>query len=107
MFYRKRTKATKWCTLLVPLLIYLLPVLTLWVDLTTRASVANAADIQDVATKPAFWLSTLALITASAWLGTVQWIGWVSNKPASKERVREEKKKWDPWTLWPWYRKRR
>jgi hypothetical protein len=93
-------------TFLAPFAVVLLPAITLVSDLMVRRNLDNADDILLVDTRPAFWLSSLALVTAGIWVLVIERIRWLVLKSRTRGKERkadaEPAKRWDPWSLWPW-----
>lgn len=101
--------ALHWTTLLLPIPAALLPLITLTIDLVIRSSLDQAPEVLKVETKPAFWLSTLAVASSLSWVGVVQWIRILALRkgPDRRKETEEEKVGWATWTkqtFWPWGR---
>lgn len=106
LFPPRQRMGLHWTTFLLPFPTVLLPTITLIVDLLIKASLGRKDDITEVSSLPAFWLSSVAVVSAMGWAGVVWWIRLLALRRPSEEEE-EDRPGWGTWaktTFWPWGR---
>ena len=105
LFPPRQKMGLHWMTFLLPFPTGLMPIITLTVDQLIKASLGREDDVKDLSSLPAFWLSTLAVVSAVGWAGVVWWIRLLAlRRPSEGEKDRPGWGTWARTTFWPWGR---
>ena len=105
LFPPRQKMGLHWTTFLLPFPTVLLPIITLIVDLLIRSSLGREDDVAGVSSLPAFWLSSLAVVSAGGWAGLVWWIRMLAlRRPSEGEKDRPGWGTLAKAILWPWGR---